>query len=176
MPKLICSVYIATSLDGYIAREDGALDWLPQPGDSDEDYGYQDFFDSVDALVMGRNTFDMVQSFGEWPYGDKRVIVLTSRAIENVPDTVEQVTLDAEELANTLAQQGLKKIYIDGANIIQQFLHAGLVDDIIVTRVPVLLGGGKALFGPLENDISLEHISTTSYDTGLVQSHYRIRH
>lgn len=181
------SVFIATSLDGFIARENGDLDWLPQPQaegqGNGEDYGFQEFMDSVDVLVMGRHTFEKVLSFekalsfGHWPYGDKRVVVLSSRPIaipSNLPETVEAKSCSPAELVRQLSEQGAQHLYIDGGKTIQGFLNAGLIQQIIITRVPVLIGSGIPLFGSLDKDVKLQHIETRSFATGLVQSRYQV--
>lgn len=176
------SVYIATSLDGFIARENGELDWLPgSNGESDsteEDYGYHAFMDSVDAIVMGRNTFELVLSFGQWSYGDKRVIVLSSKPLkisDNLPPTVESKSCSPNELVQELTEQGLHHLYIDGGKTIQSFLNAGLIQVLIITRIPVLIGTGIPLFGPLDKDRKLHHIQTLTYENGFVQDRYQIR-
>lgn len=182
MRLMKASVYIATSLDGFIARENGELDWLPgSDGESDsngEDYGYHEFMDSVDAIVMGRNTFELVLSFGHWPYGDKRVIVLSSKPLpipDNLPPTVESKTCSPAELVQELAEQGEKHLYIDGGKTIQSFLNAGLIQELIITKVPVLIGTGIPLFGPLDKDKKLCHIQTLTYENGFVQDRYEIQ-
>ena len=174
------SVYIATSLDGFIAREDGSLDWLPGSdgeSESEEDYGYQDFMDSVDVLVMGRNSYEMVMSFGEWPYGEKRVVVLSSslkKLGKGLPDNVELKSCTPNELLTHLEASDCKHAYIDGGKTIQGFLRANLIDEIIVTRIPVLIGTGISLFGPLDKDCALKHVETESYESGFVQSKYEV--
>ena len=173
------SVYIATSLDGFIARENGDLDWLPgSEGQSDsEDYGYQQFMDSVDILVMGRNTYEMVLSFGQWPYGEKRVIILSSQEIEipaNLAGTVESRSSSPEKLVDELRNVSAQHLYIDGGKTIQGFLNAGLIDEMIITRIPVLIGSGIPLFGALNQDQKLRHIETSSFANGLVQSKYEV--
>jgi dihydrofolate reductase len=172
------SVYIATSLDGYIARTGGDLDWLsPDPLPGDEDYGYRAFIETIDALVMGRNTFDKVLTFGEWPYGELKVVVLTSRPLTLPGDlaaTVSTLNLDPVGVIRHLSDQGARHLYIDGGLTIQRFLRAGLIDQLIITRIPVLLGSGIPLFGPLAADIKLSHVSTRSFPNGLVQSTYTI--
>jgi dihydrofolate reductase len=173
-------VYIATSLDGFIARPDGALDWLPDPaaaGDG-EDYGYGQFMSTVDAVILGRNTFDKIQSFGEWLFGGKRVVVLTNRPIEStLASDAEWSTFAGtpEQVVASLSADGCSHAYVDGGRVIQQFLRAGLVQQLIVTRVPVLLGAGIPLFGPLEADLRLIHESTQGYASGLVQSRYVVQ-
>ncbi|MBD3670141.1 MAG: dihydrofolate reductase [Gammaproteobacteria bacterium] len=177
------SVYIATSLDGYIARVDGSLDWLPgSDGQSDtgmegEDFGYTKFFDDVDVMVMGRNTYQLVRSFGEWPYGEKSVFVLSGSLTDLSVAPGAQVQLKnctVRELHQELSAAGYRHAYIDGGQTIQGFLGAGLIDDITITRVPILIGSGIPLFGPLSADVRLEHVRTQSYANGFVQSHYHV--
>ena len=169
------SVFIATSLDGFIARRDGAIDWLP--ADGGEPHGYTEFMATVDAIVIGRNTFETVLSFDAWPYGRTPVVVLTTRPSEVIaPEgAVCDVMAGApREIVARLAERGMKHLYIDGGVTVQRFLEAGLIQRLIITRVPVLLGSGIPLFGPLSRDIRLEHVATRSYPSGLVQSEYRV--
>jgi dihydrofolate reductase len=169
------SVFIATSIDGFIARPDGALDWLP--ADGGEPHGYTEFMATVDALVIGRKTFETVLTFGAWPYGKKPVVVLSTRPSELlVPEgaVCDAMTGTPQEVVARLHERGMKHLYIDGGVTIQRFLEAGLIQRLIITRIPVLLGSGIPLFGPLSRDIRLEHISTRSYRSGLVQSEYVI--
>ena len=178
--SITASVFIATSLDGFIARDDGAIDWLeaanqrvPHP----EDCGYGAFFDSVDALVMGRNTYELVSSYEVWPYANKRVVVLSSRELIIPLDRIDTVSTSSKSpqvLVDQLATEGATHLYIDGGVTIQSFLRAGLIDKLTITVIPVLLGSGKSLFGTLDQDILLEHLSTTAYDWGFVQSTYRV--
>ncbi|HKJ67847.1 MAG TPA: dihydrofolate reductase family protein [bacterium] len=171
-----CSVFIATSLDGYIARKNGDIDWLPSDG-SGEDYGYRQFVDSVDALVMGRNTYETVRSFGEWPYGEKPVVVLSHRALEipqHLSATVKLISGSPPEIVDHLGKEGAKHLYIDGGKTIQAFLNAGLIQEMILTRIPVIIGEGIPLFGPVDQDITLLHVETRDYENGLVQSRYTI--
>ncbi|MEO8127863.1 MAG: dihydrofolate reductase family protein [Bryobacteraceae bacterium] len=168
------SVFIATSLDGFIARQDGALDWLP---DTPEPHGYDEFMATVDALVFGRKTFETVLSFGTWPYGKKPVVVL-SRSLSKI-DVPAGAVCDLmagspREIVERLEQRGLNHLYIDGGETIQGFLRTGLIQRLILTRIPVLLGSGIPLFGSLPADIRLEHVNTRSFPSGLVQSEYRI--
>jgi dihydrofolate reductase len=170
------TVYIATSLDGYIARPDGNLDWLlgatPVPG---EDYGYQAFMDTVDVIVMGRATYEKVLSFGGWPYGGKQVVVLASRPVAIGPERardVEWLRGEPETVLRALADRGLQHAYVDGGVTVQRFLAAGLVQRLIVTRVPVLIGAGVPLFGSLPRDVPLRHVGTRSWPNGFVQSEY----
>lgn len=174
-----CSVFIATSLDGFIARKNGELDWLPGSDGAmnDEDHGYAEFFASIDTLVIGHNTYELVLGFGEWPYRGKKVVVLSSR-FPNTPtrlaDGVEGSSASPAELVNLLAACGSRYVYVDGGKTIQSFLQAGLIDEMTITRVPILLGEGIPLFGPLAQDVRLQHESTISFASGLVQSRYKV--
>lgn len=173
------TVYIATSLDNFIARRDGGIDWLPGEEDAveGEDYGYQEFMDSVDAIVMGRNTFELSLSFGAWPHGEKPVVVLSSRPMD-IPDdiaaTVESISASPREVVRRLAGRGFGQLYVDGGRTIQGFLGEGLIQRLIITRVPVLIGAGIPLFGPLPHDIRLRHVETRQFGNGLVQSEYEV--
>ncbi len=168
------SVFIATSLDGYIARRNGALDWLPEDC---EPHGYEEFIASVDAIVIGRMTWEVVLGFPEWPYGSKPVIVLSSTLSElKIPPgaVCDLLAGPPPEIVARLAERGMQHLYIDGGLTIQGFLRAGLIDRLIITRIPVLLGSGIPLFGPLALDIRLHHVATRSYPSGLVQTEYTI--
>jgi dihydrofolate reductase len=169
------SVFIATSLDGFIARQDGGLDWLP--ADGGEPHGYDEFMATVDAIVIGRKTFETVLAFDAWPYGKKLVVVLSESISELKTPAGAVCRLMSglpQEILARLAEDGLKHLYIDGGVTIQRFLQAGLIQRLIVTRIPVLLGSGIPLFGPLSHDIRLEHVATRSYPSGMVQSEYLI--
>jgi dihydrofolate reductase len=167
------SVFIGTSVDGFIARPNDALDFLPTHA---EDHGYEEFFASVDALVIGRNTYDVVLGFGEWPYGQKPVFVLSTRPLAPAPAgaVVERMSGDPADIIAQLDGRGIGHIYLDGGITIQRFLRAGLIQRLIVTRVPVLIGEGIPLFGPTGQDIALQHVTTRSFSSGLVQSEYRV--
>lgn len=172
------AVFIATSLDGYIARTDGRIDWLEAANaavPAGEDCGYGAFMASVDVLLMGRKTFDTVCGFAEWPYGDQPVVVL-SRSLSALPAGVPaSVSLTAgapDEVAEELGARGHRRVYLDGGETIQAFVAAGLVDEITVTRVPVLLGEGRPLFGPVASDQRWRHVDTRSWPFGFVQSRY----
>lgn len=173
-----CSVFIATSLDGFIARLNGELDWLDAANAQvppDQDCGYAEFFSSIDTLVMGRHTFEVVQSFGEWPYRTTPVVVLSrsmSQLPAYIPPTVSLSSEPPQVLVDRLAQAGRQHLYVDGGMTIQRFLMAGLIDELMITRIPVLLGTGKSLFGPLPADVRLNHIYTNVFDFGFVQSKY----
>jgi len=169
------SVFIGTSVDGFIARPNGDLDFLPAGGG--EPHGYNEFMASVDALVIGRNTFETVLVFPEWPYGDKRVVVLSSRGLDFSTvrgGVVEQMAGAPEAIVAKLAASGVKHIYVDGGITIQRFLRAGLVQRLTITRVPVLIGEGIPLFGAIPRDLRLRHVATQHYPSGLVKSEYEV--
>jgi dihydrofolate reductase len=172
---MAASVFIGTSVDGFIARVNGDLDFLPAGGG--EPHGYDEFMASVDALVIGRKTFDTVLAYPEWPYGKKRVVVLSSRPLDfsRVREgVVEQMSGAPAEIVSKLASRGVKHIYVDGGITIQAFLRAGLIQRLIITRVPVLIGEGIPLFGALPSDVRLKHVATRHYPSGLVQTEYQV--
>jgi dihydrofolate reductase len=167
------SVFVGTSVDGFIARADGGLDWLPSDG---EEHGYTEFFASVDAVVIGRKTYETVLGFGGWAYGEKPVFVLSTRALAPAPTqaVVERMSGHPADILSQLAARGIRHVYVDGGVTIQGFLRAGLIQRLIVTRVPVLIGEGIPLFGPTQRDIALKHIHTQQYASGLVQTEYEV--
>jgi dihydrofolate reductase len=168
------SVFIATSLDGYIARLDGGLDWLPPDG---EPHGYDEFMATVDAIVIGRKTLETVLAFDGWPYGEKPVVVLstTMRELKVPQGAVCDLMCGApEEIVARLTQRGFHHLYVDGGVTIQGFLRAGLIQRLIITRIPVLLGSGFPLFGYLSKDVWLKHVATRWYPSGMVQSEYEV--
>jgi dihydrofolate reductase len=172
---MAASVFIGVSVDGFIARPNGALDFLPPGGG--EPHGYDEFMASVDALVIGRGTFETVLSFPEWPYGKKRVVVLSSRPLDFSGvrgGNVEQMSGPPAEIVSKLSASGAQHAYIDGGITIQRFLRAGLIQRLIITRVPVLIGEGIPLFGTLPHDIRLRHVATKHYQSGLVQTEYEV--
>jgi dihydrofolate reductase len=169
------SVFCGISVDGFMARKNGALDFLPEDA---EPHGYEEFFASVDTLVVGRGTFEVVLAFPEWPYAGKRVVVLSSRPLDfssvRHEGGLEQMSGEPGDIAAKLAASGAQNLYIDGGITIQRFLSAGLIDRLTVTRVPVLIGEGIPLFGSLPHDVPLRHVMTRSYPSGLVQTEYAI--
>ena len=171
------SVFIATSLDGFIARTNGDIDWLGEQQEGGEDQGYQAFIDSVDFLVMGRNSYEKVLSFGiPWPY-QKPVVVLTNRPLEvaaELASSIESMSGSPDEIATKLSSRGAQHLYVDGGSTIQSFLDAGLIQRLIITRIPVLLGTGIPLFGSMRHDIKLRHINTRAFEDGNVQSEYEV--
>jgi len=169
------SVFVGTSLDGFIARPNGDLDFLPPGGG--EPHGYDEFIASVDAIVIGRKTFETVLSLGPWPYGKKRVVVLSSRPVDlsaAAGADVEQMAGSPAQIVAQLAATGAQHLYVDGGITVQQFLRAGLIQRLIITRVPVLIGAGIPLFGTLPHDIQLRHVGTRQYPSGLVSSEYHV--
>lgn len=169
------SVFVGASVDGFIARPNHDLDFLP--ADGGEPHGYEEFIATVDAIVIGRKTFEKVLTFGAWPYGDKRVVVLSSRPVDLsavAGGVVEQMAGSPTEIVSRLAASGAHHLYVDGGITIQEFLRAGLIQRLVITRVPVLIGEGIPLFGALPRDVRLQHVATRHYPSGLVQSEYHI--
>jgi dihydrofolate reductase len=165
------SVFIATSVDGYIAREDGDISWLDIVHPLDESHGYAAFFASIDTIVVGRGTYDTVLGFADYPYAGKRVIVMTHRPAELRPG-VELFAGTARELAARL--DGAKHVYVDGGNVIAQFFAANLIDDVTLSIVPIVLGAGIRLFGGGEGEHRLELVGRHAWPSGLVQQRYRV--
>jgi dihydrofolate reductase len=167
--------YIATSIDGFIAKADGALDWLPEPP-SGEDYGWADFIAEIDAIVMGRHTFETVLGFDAWSYEGTPVLVLSStlRAVPaHLSAKAEVACMEPQDLLADLAKRGYERVYIDGGKTIQSFLRHDLLDELVITTIPILLGGGIPLFGPLDQPLRWEHASTQVLSGGLVKATYR---
>ena len=168
------TVYVGTSLDGFIARKDGNIDWLVKYQNKEVHDSYNEFISRIDAMVIGRGTYEKVLSFPEWPY-EKKVFVL-STSLKLIPGTLnEKATLIAMKpavLLNYLSDKGFSNIYVDGGKVIQSFLKEDLIDELLITRVPELIGTGIPLFGYLDNDLRFEHIKTNIYSDGLVKSQY----
>lgn len=165
---------MGTGLDGFIARPNGALDFLPPGGG--EPHGYDEFMATVDALVIGRKTYETVLAFDAWPYERKPVFVLSNGSLQPAPVAalVKQMSGPPAEVVSQLAARGIQHVYVDGGTTIQGFLQAGLIRRLIITRVPVIIGTGIPLFGPTTNDIALRHIATRQYASGLVQSEHEL--
>ncbi|OJU79980.1 MAG: hypothetical protein BGO10_01405 [Chlamydia sp. 32-24] len=170
-PKI--SIYIATSIDGYIARKDGSLDWLDRVGGFDEDYGFKKLLDSIDAVILGRKTYEVAAPVPDWPYKGKRLFVL-SHSLKNVREGVELFQGDLTQLISQLYLDGIKHIWIDGGATISQFLNLGMVDSMILSVIPVLLGEGIPLFHAIGKELPCRLVSSHSYPSGLVQSNYEI--
>jgi dihydrofolate reductase len=168
-------VYVAASLDGFIATSDGGLDWLDKiPNPDQSDFGYAEFISRIDAIVMGRATFEKVLSLGAWSYR-KPVFVLSS-SMSNLPGDlagkVEIVNADLESVVTRLREKGYSNLYVDGGKVIQSFLEEDLVDELIITRVPIVLGAGVPLFGKLATAQKFTHTRTAILNDTLVQSFY----
>jgi dihydrofolate reductase len=171
-------VYLAASLDGYIADKNGGVDWLNEiPNPDQSDFGFAEFMESVDAMVMGANTFRVVQSFGEWPY--EKPVYVASNSIREVPKGYEErislVQGEVREILTSISDLGYERLYIDGGKLIQSFLLAGMLDELIITQIPIILGSGIPLFVEFDNSIHLEHKGTQVIGVGLVKSHYQIK-
>ena len=170
-------VYIAVSVDGFIAGPDGDISWLHNTAYTiaGEDFGYAKFMSEIDCLIMGRGTYEKVLEFAEWPFADKRVIVLSStlrRLKAELP--AELSSEDPQSLFNRLKAEGVRRCYVDGGKTIQNFLRSGLVTDMTLTKIPVLLGGGLPLFGENPTLIPLVHESTQAFANGFVQTRYSL--
>lgn len=176
-----CTAFIATSLDGFISRPDGAIDWLEEANKAvpaGEDCGYSQYIGTVDAIVLGRHTFELALSFGNWPYGDMPVHVLsaTLRSLPgNAPSTVSLHSLAPRALAELAWQRGQSTLYVDGGRTIQGFIAAGLLAEITITVIPVLIGAGRPLFGPLPGPaLRAQHVASKSFPFGFVQNRYAL--
>ncbi|HEU4789190.1 MAG TPA: dihydrofolate reductase family protein [Flavobacterium sp.] len=168
------TAYIGTSLDGFIARKDGEIDWLTQFENQEINQSYTEFINEIDAIVIGRGTFEKVLTFPTWFYQQK-VFVLSTQIKEipnNLKEKVTLLSMEPKELLHYLSNEGYSNIYVDGGKVIQSFLKENLLNELIITRVPVLIGKGIPLFGPLYKDLSFKHIQTKVYSNGLVKSHY----
>ena len=184
-----CSVYIATSADGFIAKKDGDIDWLHTAGKPDADMGDEadmgmvDYMASIDCMIMGRKCMDTISSFNltpeQWPYGNTRIIVLSNtvkQAPANLQDKVEMYSGDIKALIARLESEGHKHAYIDGGTTIQGFINLELINEMTITRCPVLLGEGIPLFGKTDKDIKLEHSTAKVFANDLIQIHYKVNY
>lgn len=171
-------VFIATSLDGFIARENGDIDWLLKHDQAGEDHGYDDFMEDIDVIVMGRGTYEAVRRMGEWFYTRPVLVLSAQLAQQKVPsDLSGKVRFSDQspgEVMVMLASEGARRAYVDGGRIIQSFLDLDMISDLVITRVPILLGTGRPLFGGDPHDVALAHKGTRSFPSGLVQSHYEV--
>lgn len=171
-------VFIATSLDGFIARPDGDIDWLLQRDDQTEDHGYSDFIADKDVIVMGRGTYEKVRTFDTWFY-ERPVVVLSESLLDApVPEALKGKlwfsSLAPKDVMEELTRQGVRRVYVDGGQVVQSFLRDGLITDMVITTVPVLIGSGRPLFGALGQDVDLKLVSSRWFASGLVQSTYRL--
>jgi len=170
-------VFIGTSLDGYIADKDGGLDFLSSvPNPDHDEFGFPEFIDSIDALLMGRKTYETVLGFGgQWPY-TKSVFVLSNTLTslpEHLQDKVELVRGSIEEAVQQLNKRDFNNLYIDGGKLIQSFLQKDMIDELVISQIPILLGGGSPLFGILKSHLMFEHIQTEILLNAIVKSHYK---
>jgi dihydrofolate reductase len=172
-PKI--SIYIATSIDGYIARKDGNLDWLQYGHTGDEDYGFKNFINSIDALILGRNTYEVVAGFDKWPYEGKKVIVL-SNTLKAVRKETELFCGPLTGLLSKLHSENTKHIWVDGGITASKFLEAGFVDELTISIIAMVLGSGIPLFSIMNQEHKCRLISTQSYPSGLVQLKYEVVH
>jgi dihydrofolate reductase len=171
-------VFIATSLDGFIARLGGEIDWLEGWPEVGHDYGFHEFMDTVDGLIMGRGTYEKAATFETWPYA-KPVVVMSSTLDESdlpagLADKVRVSRSEPRQLMKELDAEGWKRAYVDGGQVIQSFLREGLIADMVLTHIPILIGNGLPLFGPLPADTKLTHLSTVPHASGFVQSRYAV--
>jgi dihydrofolate reductase len=168
------TVYIGTSLDGFIARNDGDIDWLTRFANDEAILAYNEFMSGIDAIVIGRGTFEKVLTFPSWPYEKKAFVLSTS--IKQVPDILREkitvLSMKPKELLNYLSGNGFSSIYVDGGKVIQAFLKEDLIDNLIISKVPVLIGSGIPLFDYLDTDLQFAHIQTQVSSNGLVRSYY----
>jgi dihydrofolate reductase len=171
------SVFAGLSLDGFLARPNGDLDFLETAGS--EAHGYEEFIATIDTVVMGRKTFEIVLGFGTWPFGERPVVVLSSRPVELSTASarggrVEHMSGPPADIVSRLSARGAQHVYVDGGITIQGFLRAGLIQRLVISRVPILIGEGIPLFGALRRDVPLRHVATRAFPGGLVQSEYEI--
>lgn len=172
-------VFVGISLDGFIARQNHDLEWLTASAGSTEDHGFDAHMARMDGVVMGRRTYDVIKDMRPWHYS--RPVVVLSRTLtqsdipDDIADKVELMNATPDEAMRNFAQRGWSRVYVDGGSVIQAFLRAGLVEDMVLSRVPVLIGEGISLFAPLQVDVLLDHVSTRTFGSGLVQSTYRVR-
>jgi len=168
-------IYIATSLDGFIARKDGSIDWLTEiPNPDNSDYGFSSFIDSIDGIIMGRNTFETVVSFNQWPY-TKPVFILSNK-LKKVPGAYKEkakiVNGDIGDIVESLRKDGIERIYVDGGKTIQSFLERNLIDEFIITRAPLLLGSGIPLFAEMNFETKLKLVDSEILSGSLVKCNY----
>jgi dihydrofolate reductase len=171
------TVYIATSIDGYIAREDGTIDWLMElPNPEKSDYGFSVFLKRIDGMIMGRKTFETVLEFKEWPYPKRLPIFVLSNSLIELPGKlsakVEIVSGKLKKIIESLKERGINNLYIDGGKTIQSFLKEDLIDEMIITRIPILLGSGIPLFDKNNLELMFEHVGTEVFNNMLIRSKY----
>lgn len=172
-------VFIATSLDGYIARKNGDINWLLQLDSAKEDHGYNDFISNIDTVIMGRGTYESIKNLQPWFYTRPVIVLSKTLACTDVPSDltgkVRFYNLSPNEIMEKLHKEGCQRAYIDGGQLIQSFISHNLINDLTITQIPILLGSGRSLFGDIPQDIHLRHIRTKTFKSGFVQSHYEIK-
>ena len=171
-------VFIATSLDGYIARENRDIDWLLRHDQAGEDHGYDDFIRDIDVIIMGRGTYEAVRGMGEWFYTRPVLVLSSTLATQAVPLELEGrvrfTDQSPDEVVAMLHSEGAKRAYVDGGAVIRSFLKRDLISDMVITTIPILLGAGRPLFGGDPRDVALKHLRSQAFPSGLVQSHYEV--
>ncbi|TYB48149.1 dihydrofolate reductase family protein [Actinomadura chibensis] len=167
------AAFVAASLDGYTARADGDVQWVAEHAERAWDDSYREFVADVDTFVMGRGTYEVVATLGPWPFAGKRVAVLSTR-LAQAADRRVTVYRELDALVSALGESGARRVCVDGGRVVETFLRAGLLDELTVTTLPVLLGGGLPLSGALDEDVHLTHRTTRVLGTGLVQSTYTV--
>ena len=172
MPRPHISVFIAHSVDGYIATDDDSLDWLMAAGAEGEDYGFDDFLADIDVVAMGSSTYDFIKDFPELPYRDRPVHVFTRRDL-GPREGFEFYARTPAEAVTSWQERGFRCVYLDGGRLISQFLDAGLVDELTLTTVPVLLGSGKPLFHRITHGTQLRLVDSQVFPSGMVNLRYR---
>ncbi len=167
-------VYIGTSLDGFIARKDGDINWLTQFANDEAINAYEEFMSEIDAIVIGKGTFEKVMTFSSWPY-EKKVFVL-SNSIKQIPEVLSKkvtlLSMKPKELLIYLSSKGFSSIYVDGGKVIQDFLKEDLIDELTIAMTPILIGSGIPLFGHLYIDLQFKHLRTKVQSNGLVRNYY----
>lgn len=166
-------VFLGLSVDGRIARPDGDLEWLTSRGAAAGDAGFTPFVESVDAVMMGRKTYEAIASYEDWPYLDRPIHVISTTLAADVDSRIT-VHRSAEAAIDALQRDGRRRVYVDGGATIRWFLASKLVDELTLSHVPVLIGDGPSLFGSLGRDVDLEHVRTAVLDGGMVQTTYRV--
>ncbi|MBN4005453.1 dihydrofolate reductase family protein [Nostoc sp. LPT] len=168
------TLYIAASLDGYIARSDGKIQWLSILDTEDEDYGYTAFYESIDAIILGSKTYEVGLGFDRWPYPEKKSFVFTQRNFQSDREDVVFVSDPVKQALANIEAQGFKNIWlVGGGKLINSFLQHSLIDEYIISTIPIILGGGIHLFPPSNHEEKLELINSQQYPSGLLQAHYR---
>ena len=172
-------VFIATSVDGFIARENGNIDWLHEIDTKNEDHGYVQFMQNIDAIIMGRGTFETLSTIRPWVYDIPTIVLSKTLADQPTPTDligkVRFVNKTPKEAMALLENEGCQRVYVDGGRVVQSFIYDALITDLIITQIPLLLGNGRRLFGDIPNEIFLQHQNTKTFPSGFVQSKYIIK-